>query len=134
MAFPNYAGHYQKITEMFKSQFSFFYEWWSRHSAVLMVILRRIGPCNQQFVGSFSKVPLPLAKLPLKFLLCEENFHRLLFSVCSESVSTSMLNKSTKFQCQQGRYSQGGIVFSEVRTTEPVRRLGLFSSGDRSLH
>ena len=58
---------------------------------------------TQQFAGSFSKVPLHLAKLPLKVLLCEENFRPLLFSVCGQSVSTSMLNISTKFQGQRSR-------------------------------
>ena len=66
---------------------------------------------TQQFAGSFSKVPLHLAKLPLKVLLCEVNFRPLLFSVCGQSVSTSLLNNSTKFQGQQSRCSQEGIVF-----------------------
>ena len=92
---------------------------------------------TQQFAGSFSKVPLHLAKLPLKVLLCEENFRPLLFSVCGQSVSTSMLNNSTKFQGQQSRCSQEGIVFvlGAHHAPELVRRLGaFFSSGDRSLH
>ena len=74
---------------------------------------------TQQFAGSFSKVPLHLAKLPLKVLLCEENFRPLLFSVCGQSVSTSMLNNSTKFQ---GHVNEAGVLrkesfSSEVRTT-----------------
>ena len=72
---------------------------------------------TQQFAGSFSKVPLHLAKLPLKVLLCEENFRPLFFSVCGQSVSTSMLKTSTKFQVNKAGVLRNESFSSEVRTT-----------------
>ena len=58
---------------------------------------------TQQFESSFSKVSFHLRKLPLKLLLCEENFDLPLLSVCGHLVSASLKNIPAKNEHQQSR-------------------------------
>ena len=83
---------------------------------------------TQQSEGSFSKVSLHLTKLPLKLLLCEENFDAHLFSVCVHLVSTSSKNNPAKNERQQSRCRREGNIFvsGAHNAFEPVRRLGAY--------